>query len=119
VGLHEADEVNAGDGLDGAGGEGFGGDAVEGVLVQRGEAEDVPGAGDAEKEETAIAGGGGDFDAAIADDQEVLGGEAFSNEDRVGFSMTADADGVEVSKDGTGERTGILGTGSRTVGTGS
>lgn len=74
VGLHDADEVGAGDGFDRAGGEGLGTDAVSGLLVQSGEAEDVAGAGDAEEEETAIAGGGGDFDAAGADDQEMIGG---------------------------------------------
>jgi hypothetical protein len=47
---------------------------VNGLLVQGGEAEDVAGSGDAEQEETAIAGGGGDFDAAGADEQEVIGG---------------------------------------------
>jgi len=74
VGLHDADEVGAGDGFDGAGGEGFGSDAVSGLLVEGGEAEDVARDGDAEQEETAIAGGGGDFDAAGAEDQEVIGG---------------------------------------------
>jgi len=42
--------------------------------MQSGEAEDVTRAGDAEKEETAITGRGGDFDAAGADDQEMVGG---------------------------------------------
>jgi hypothetical protein len=74
VGFHDADVVGAGDGFDGAGGEGLGGDAVGGLLMQSGEAEDVAGAGDTEEEETAIAGGGGDFDAAGAEDQEVIGG---------------------------------------------
>jgi len=69
VGSHEANEVGAGNGFDGAGGEGFCRDAVGGALMQGGEAKDVAGAGDAEEEEAAIAGGGGDFDAATADDQ--------------------------------------------------
>ena len=74
VGFHDADEVGARDGFDGAGGEGLGSDAVSGLLVQGGEAKDVAGAGDAEQEETAIAGGGGDFDASSADELEVVGG---------------------------------------------
>ena len=74
VGFHDADEIGARDGFDGAGGEGFGSDAVCCLLVQSGEAENVAGAGDAEEEETAIAGGGSDFDAAGAEDQEVIGG---------------------------------------------
>jgi hypothetical protein len=74
VGSHDADEVGARNGFDGAGGEGLGSDAVNGLLLQSGEAEDVAGAGDAEQEETAIAGGGGDFDAPGADEQEVIGG---------------------------------------------
>jgi hypothetical protein len=44
------------------------------LLVQGGEAEDVAGAGDAEQEEAAIAGGCGDFDASGAEEQEVIGG---------------------------------------------
>jgi hypothetical protein len=74
VGLHDTDEVGARDGFDSAGGEGLGGDAVSGLLVQGGEAEDVAGAGDAEQEEAAIAGGCGDFDASGAEEQEVIGG---------------------------------------------
>jgi hypothetical protein len=74
VGLHHAYEVGAGDGFDGAGGEGLGSDAVGGLLVQSGEAEDVAGAGDAEEEEAAIAGGGSDFHATGADEQEVISG---------------------------------------------
>ena len=49
-------------------------DAVEGVLIEGGEAEDIAGAGDAEEEEPAIAGRGGDFDAAGAEIVEVVGG---------------------------------------------
>jgi hypothetical protein len=113
VGFHEAKEVDAGNGFDGAGDDGFGGDAIESVFVQSGEAEDVAGAGDAEEEETALRGGGGNFDATAADDQELVGREAFADEDGVSFAMAADADGVEVAQDGTGERTGVLGIGSR------
>jgi len=47
VGFHEADEVGAGDGFDGGGGEGFCADAVDTTLIQSGEAEDIAGAGDA------------------------------------------------------------------------
>jgi hypothetical protein len=83
VGFHEVDEVGAGDGLDGAWGEGFGGDVVENALVQSGGAKDVPGAGDAEQGRAAIGGGGGDFDTATEDDQEMVGGEAFADEDGV------------------------------------
>lgn len=56
VGVHEADEVFAGDGLDGAGAEGLNGDAVDGGGKQCVEAEDVAGVGDAEDEETALRG---------------------------------------------------------------
>jgi hypothetical protein len=112
VGFHEADEVGAGDGFDGAGGEGFGGDAIDGVLVQSSEAENIAGAGHAEEKEAAFGGGGGKFDAAAADNQEMVGGEAFAEEDFVGFVMSADADGVEVAEGDAGERTKVLGTGS-------
>jgi hypothetical protein len=108
MGFHEVDEVGAGDGLDGAGAEGLYRDTVECVRAQSGEAEDVSGAGNAEQEETAIGGGGGDFDAACADDQEMVSGEAFADEDSVCLAMAADTDGVEIVKDVTGERTGVL-----------
>jgi hypothetical protein len=113
VGFHEADEVDPGDGPDGAGDEGFGGDPIECMLAQSGEAEDVADPGYAEEEETAIGRTGGDFDAAAADDQEMVGGKAFSDEDGPGFAMVADADGVEIAEDGTGERTRVLRTGRR------
>ena len=74
VGFHNADVVGAGDGFDGAGRQGFGSNAMNGLLMQGGEAEDVARAGNAEQEETAVDGGGGDFDAAGADEQEVVGG---------------------------------------------
>jgi len=104
VGLHDADVVGAGDRFDGAGGEGLGSDAVGGLLVQGGEAEDVAGAGDAEQEETAIAGGSGDFDAAGADDQKVIGGQTFVKEDCVGFALAANSDRIEVAQSLRGER---------------
>lgn len=115
VGFHEVDEVGAGNGLDDAGDEGFGGDAIECAHVQSGEAKDIAGAGDAQEEETAFCGGGGEFDLAAADDQEVVGGEAFADEDGAGFAMAADADRVEVAQDGTGERTGVQWIGSRSL----
>jgi hypothetical protein len=103
VGVHEADEVGAWDGFDGGGDKGFGGDAIESVFVQSGEAEDIAGAGDAEEEETAVGGGGGDFDAAAAEDEEVVGGEAFAEEGFMGIAMAAGTDGVEVAPRRRGE----------------
>jgi len=70
VSFHEADEVGAWDGLDGAGAEGFCSDVVESVRAQSGEAEDVAGAGDAEQ--AAIGRHSGDLDAVAADDQELV-----------------------------------------------
>jgi len=119
VGFHEADEVGAGDGFDSAGTKGFGGEAVEGVFAQSGEAEDVPGAGDAKQEEAAIGRGSGDFDAATADDQEMVGGKAFADEDCVGVSMTTDPDGMEVAQDGARERAGVVERGGRSVRSGN
>ncbi len=115
VGFHEADEVGAGNGFDGAGGEGFGGDAVEGVLVQSGEAEDIAGAGDSEEKEAAFGGGGGKFDVAAVDDQEMISGKAFAEEDFPGFVMAALPDGVEVAEGDAGEGTRGLGTGDRSL----
>jgi hypothetical protein len=65
----EAEEVGPGNGLDDAGGKGFGRTAVKSVLQERGEAEEVAGRGDAEEEKPAFAGGGGEFDSAAADDE--------------------------------------------------
>jgi hypothetical protein len=113
VGFHEADEVGAWDGLDDAGDEGFGGDAIERAGVQSGEAEDIAGAGDAEEELAAFGGGGGDFDVAAANDQEVVGCEAFAEEGFMGLTVATDADGVEVAKDRTREGAGVVGGGSR------
>jgi hypothetical protein len=48
-----------------------------------------------------------------ADDQELVGCEAFAEEGFMGFSMAADADRVEVAKDGTREGAGVVGGGSR------
>jgi hypothetical protein len=108
VGFHTADEVGAGNGFDGAGAEGFGGSAVEIVLVESGEAEDIARAGDAEEEETAIYGGGGDLDAPGKDDEEVVGGETFAEQSCVGFVATAESDGVKVAQGVRRERTGVL-----------
>jgi hypothetical protein len=74
VSFHDAEIDEAGDGFNDGGGEGFCTDTVKGAFVQGGEAEDVPGAGNAEEEEAPFAGGGGDFDAAFAEDVEVIGG---------------------------------------------
>lgn len=115
MGFHEADEVGAGDGLDDGGKEGFGGDAIERVLLQSREAEDVARAGDAKEEETAIGGGGGDFDTAAADDQKMVGCEAFADKDCMGFATSADADVVEVAKDCTRKRADVVGSGSGIV----
>lgn len=109
VGFHDAKIVSAGDGFNGAGGDGFGADAMEGALIQSGEAEDVAGAGDAEEEEAAFAGGGGDFNATVADDVEVFGGEALAEEDDVGFALSADANGIEVAEGIRGEAAEGLG----------
>ncbi len=74
VGFHDADELGPGDGFDGAGGERLGADAVGGALIQSGKAENIARAGDAQEEEATIAGRGGDFDAAAADDVDMIGG---------------------------------------------
>ncbi len=74
VAFHDANEVGAGDRFDGAEGEGFGGDVMQGALLQSGKAEDIAGAGEAEEEGAAFAGGGCDFDASAADEQEVVCG---------------------------------------------
>jgi hypothetical protein len=108
VGFHEPDEFAAGNGFDGAGGEGFRGDAIEAVLVQSGEAEDIAGAGDAEEKEAAFGGGGGKFDAAAADDQKMVGGKAFAEECFVGIVVSANSDGVEVAQGDAGEGTKTL-----------
>ena len=106
--FHEADEVGAGDGFDGAGGKGFGGEAIESVLVQSGEAEDIARSGDAEEKEPTFGGGCGKFDSAAADDQKVVGGQALAKEGFVGFVMSADADGVEVAQGDAGEGARVL-----------
>lgn len=108
VDFHEADEFVAGDGFNGAGGKGFGGQAIDGVLMQSCEAENIAGAGDAEQQEAAFRGGGGKLDAAGADDQEMVGGEAFAKESFMGFVVTADADGVEVAQGDAGEGASVL-----------
>ena len=82
---------------------------MEGALVQGSEAENVTGASDAEKEEAAFAGGGGDLDATVADDVEVFGGEALAEEDDVGFALAADANGIEVMEGVGGETAKGLG----------
>jgi hypothetical protein len=115
VGFHEENEIGAGDALDGAGHEGFGSDAIECVFAQSGEAEDVAGTGDTKEQQTAICGGGGDFDAATADNQQMVGCEAFADENGVGFATAADADRVEVAKDCTRKRAGVVGRGCRNV----
>jgi hypothetical protein len=115
VGFHDADKVGAGDGFDGAGGNGFGADAVDAVLLQSGDAEDVSGVRYAEQEEATFCGGSGDFDSATADDQEVIGGEAFAEEDLMGFAMAADADGVEFAQSLRREGAEGLGAENRTV----
>jgi hypothetical protein len=97
VGFHDADEVGAGDGLDGAGGERLCADTVDGLVMQRGEAEDVARAGNAEQEQAAVAGGSGDFDATSADDQEVIGGQAFVKQDGVGLAMATNSDRIEIA----------------------
>ena len=66
---HEVKEVGAGDGFDDAGTKRFCSNAVESLLEQGGEAEEVAGGGDAEEEKAPFAGGGSDFDAAAADDE--------------------------------------------------
>ncbi len=98
VGIHEVEEAVAGDGFDDGGGEGFCGDAIEGVLEQGGEAEEVTGGGYAEEEEAAIEGGGDQLDATSANDEDVVGGEAFADEDFMGVVMVGDAEGVEVAQ---------------------
>jgi hypothetical protein len=110
VGLHEEKEVDAGDGLDEGGDEGFGGGAVDGVCLERSEAEDIAGAGNAEEKEAAFNGGGGDFDEAAADDQEVIGGETFAEEDFMAVALAGEADGVEVAQGLIGERAKGWGT---------
>ncbi len=91
VGFHGADEIGAGDGFDGARAERLGSDAVGGLLVQSGQAEDVAGAGDAEEEETAVAGGGSDFHARpLAEGTWICSaGKALVEEDRVARAVTA------------------------------
>ncbi len=76
-GLHEAEKVGAGDGLDGGGLEGLRGDAIAGAVQNGGEAEDVAGTGDAEDQQAAFRGAGHELDAAGADDEDAVGGEAF------------------------------------------
>jgi len=99
VGFHEAHKVSARDGLDGATGEGFDGGAMKGVGAEGGEAKDFAGAVDAEKEQPACGRAGGGFDSAAADDDEVVGGETFAEEDFAGFMDTTDTKGMEVVKD--------------------
>ena len=101
--VHEADEIVAGNGFDGAGIEGDGSDSIEGSGKECGEAEDVAGAGDAEQEEAAIAGGSGDFDATGADDQEVIGGQAFVKQNAVGLAMATNSDRIEIAYSLRGE----------------
>lgn len=116
VGLHEADVVGAGNGFDGAGGEGFGANAVNGVFLKSGEAEDVTGTGDAEEEQAALAGGGGDFDAAGAQDREMIRGQAFVKKDCVRFATAADAERIEFARGVRRKRGQTLGTDDRTFG---
>jgi len=115
VGFHEANEFGSGNGFDGAGGEGLCGDAIEGLLLQSREAEDIAGAGDAEEKETAFGGGGSKFDAAAADDQEMVGGKAFAEEDFMGFVMAANSDGVEVAQGDARKGAKTLGSGRRSL----
>jgi len=115
VGFHGADEIGAGDGFDGARAERLGSDAVGGLLVQSGQAEDVAGAGDAEQEETAVAGGGSDFHASGANKQEVIGRQAFVEEDGVRFAIATNSDRIEVAQSLGGERAEGRGVENRTV----
>jgi hypothetical protein len=108
MGFHKVDEVGAGDGFDGGGGESFGGDAIERAFGQSGKAEDIAGAGDAEEKEATFGGGGGKFDAPAADDQEMVGGKAFAKESFTGFVMAGNADCVEVAQGDARETTKVL-----------
>jgi hypothetical protein len=100
---HEADEVAAWDGFYGGGAKGFGADAVDGVIVQGCETEDIAGAGDSKEKKPAFAGGSGGFYAAVADDVEVAGREALAEEDFVRLVVTADAYGVKIVQRVRGE----------------
>jgi hypothetical protein len=88
---------------------------MESSFLQSGEAEDVAGAGDAQEEEATFGRGGGDFDAAAADDEEMFGWEAFAEEDFTSIVMAGDADGVEFAKGYLGERTNVLGIRRRSL----
>jgi hypothetical protein len=96
---HEVKEVSAWDGLDDAGFEGFGGNAIGCSLEEGGKSEEVARAGDAEEEKSAFSGRGDDFHAARADNQEIVRGEAFAKEDAVRCEGAAGANGVEVTQD--------------------
>jgi hypothetical protein len=109
VAFHEAYEVGARDALDHARREGFDSNAIEGVLAQRSEADDIAGAGHAEEKEAAFGGGGSKLDSTATDDQEMVGGRAFANEGLVGTVVATDSDGVEVAEGNLGEGTNILG----------
>ena len=101
---HEVEEVRAGDGLDEAGFEGLCGGAAGLVLDEGSEAEEVAGASDAKEEAAAFGGGGADLDAARANDQQVVGGKAFPDEDVMGIVTAVGADGLEVAENGGGKR---------------
>jgi hypothetical protein len=55
-GVHEANEIGARDGFDGAGAQGDGGDSIVGVLEERGETENFTWTGDAKQEKTSLGG---------------------------------------------------------------
>jgi len=114
--VHEADEIVAGNGFDGAGIEGDGSDSIEGSGKECGEAEDVAGAGDAEQERASFRGGGDELDATAADHEDVVCREAFVDEDLVGVEVEGGGDGMEIAQGRCRQIAKAAGTTTGTVG---
>ncbi len=98
VGVHEANEVGAGDVLDGGGDQSFRSDEMARAAEQRGEAEDFAGTSDAEAEKAAQRRGGDEFDPAAAQDEDVVGGEALADKKVVGRVTPTGAEGTEIAQ---------------------
>jgi hypothetical protein len=94
-GLHEANEVGAGNGFEGAGAESDGGHAMGRALKQSSEADDLAGYGNTQKQHATFGGRCNEFDAATADEEYVIGDEALVEQNLMGAEGDRRADGVE------------------------
>jgi hypothetical protein len=104
VALHEADEIGARYDLYRRGSNGFDVNTIKCALEESGEAQDVTGTGDAEQQEAALGRGGHKFGTAVADYDDVVGGEAFSDDDLMCRIMMADSEGVKFTQCGGRKR---------------